>query len=312
MAIITITGISLGTVPIVNQDVKVRYRLTSAPDIATSYTYVGDFPVLPNGNFITPLIISGLLGSTSYTLWVTNQCSNSSFTKPITTVANTPATVDIDVTEQSTPTYADVNTQGKDNATIIFDQNGTGSASGTVAEGDVFQLEVYSTFYPTGDSSNIHVTVDKNGINVLDENMVADPSSPHIIYTDTVAMGDVYDCTAVSTSTGSAGYVIINKTGSAIAYDIRPASGGSITSSGSIPSGDKLNLLPLLTGGSSTYINFNAPVNGDYKRSYQPTPTTDTSGAVLAGAIIYDIDIAGVTHNQTVLFYNSTVLTLLP
>src|SRR6185312_7495166 len=99
--------VTLSGTPVYNQLVNIKIRLTSDPDVAASYTDKGNFTVLPNGNFSTPVVISGLADSTSYTVWVTDTCSNSSFTHSFTTPVP-PATVFWDVREQASP-YADAN-----------------------------------------------------------------------------------------------------------------------------------------------------------------------------------------------------------
>lgn len=81
MATITLTALTLAQVPSANQRVNVKYRLASAPDLAVSYTNVGDFYVRLNGNFITPVIIAGLAFGVSYLVLVSNECANSIFEK---------------------------------------------------------------------------------------------------------------------------------------------------------------------------------------------------------------------------------------
>lgn len=85
MANITISAVSLSDVPVIYPLINIKYRLASASDVAASYTNVGSFFVKPNGDLVTPVIISGLTNSTEYILWVTNECSNSSKTLSVTT-----------------------------------------------------------------------------------------------------------------------------------------------------------------------------------------------------------------------------------
>ena len=87
MSSITLTSVALATHPTQNMTVNIKIRKTSDPDIAASYTNVGDFVVLPNGSFYEPVVIDDLLAGTSYTIWTTNTCSNSSITEDFVTSA---------------------------------------------------------------------------------------------------------------------------------------------------------------------------------------------------------------------------------
>lgn len=81
MATLTLTAITLAGTPVTNELVNIKIRKTADADVAASYTNVGDFYVSPNGNFISPVNITGLLSGTQYTIWVINKCSNTSFTQ---------------------------------------------------------------------------------------------------------------------------------------------------------------------------------------------------------------------------------------
>lgn len=86
MATITITKLSFSEPPLVNQEVVIMVRKTSDPDVFASYINLGKANVKPNGDLIIPKIASGLVDNTQYTVWATNQCSNSSLTTSITTL----------------------------------------------------------------------------------------------------------------------------------------------------------------------------------------------------------------------------------
>jgi hypothetical protein len=94
MATITLTNASFIATPGANQTVTVKHRLTSDPDVAGSYTTdTTNAVVLPNGNFVTPVVISGLSNNTSYTVWVSNNCGGNGVKKSFTTPL--PGCVDI-------------------------------------------------------------------------------------------------------------------------------------------------------------------------------------------------------------------------
>jgi hypothetical protein len=82
MSTITITAIQLGNIPLNDQVVEVRHRLTSDPDIASSYVLdTLNLSVNPDGSLDSPFVIDGLEPDTSYTVWVIHRCSGSSITK---------------------------------------------------------------------------------------------------------------------------------------------------------------------------------------------------------------------------------------
>lgn len=85
MASITIISLTFNTPPVVPQNVNIKYRLTSAPDIAGSYIDLGFFVVKMDGDFISPVIVSGLNPDTDYTIWGTIECSNSQYLLNLTT-----------------------------------------------------------------------------------------------------------------------------------------------------------------------------------------------------------------------------------
>lgn len=94
MATITLTNAAFAATPGANQTVTVRYRLTSDPDVPGSYITVTTTAVVqPNGAFVTPVIISGLLSNTSYTVWVSNNCGGNGVKKAFVTPL--PGCVDI-------------------------------------------------------------------------------------------------------------------------------------------------------------------------------------------------------------------------
>src|ERR1700740_3044267 len=99
MGTITLTSVTQSGSPVLNQVVNIKIRLTSDPDVAASYTDKGNFTVLPNGNFSSPAVISGLADATSYTLWLTAVCSDSSFTQ----VFITPCVLNYTVIEHANP-----------------------------------------------------------------------------------------------------------------------------------------------------------------------------------------------------------------
>lgn len=86
MATLTINSISFDQVPVIKQEVNIKYRLTSNPDIAASYVNLGNFMINPNGILTTPLVISGLTPGVSYTIWGSMACSNSQILKSFTTL----------------------------------------------------------------------------------------------------------------------------------------------------------------------------------------------------------------------------------
>lgn len=87
MASITITSLTFSILPVVPQNVNIKYRLTSDPDVAASYTDLGNFVVKMNGDFVSPAVISGLIPSTGYTIWGSIECSNSQYLLNLTTPA---------------------------------------------------------------------------------------------------------------------------------------------------------------------------------------------------------------------------------
>lgn len=92
MANITISSITFASTPSVNQNVKIRYRLTSDPDVVGSYTLVtASLSVPPSGVLTTPVVISGLAEGTSYTIWITNNCGGDGNKQAVMT--NTTATI---------------------------------------------------------------------------------------------------------------------------------------------------------------------------------------------------------------------------
>lgn len=89
MGIITLTSITLGNTVVQNVLVNIKIRKTSDPDLGFYYANKGDFFVKPDGTFVTPVVISGLDDDTSYIIWATIACSNSSFTKAFVTLPPT-------------------------------------------------------------------------------------------------------------------------------------------------------------------------------------------------------------------------------
>lgn len=85
MATITLTSITLAATSSLNQRINIKYRKTSDPDIATSYTNAGFYYTNPSGVFLSPVVLSGLDYSTSYTILAINVCANSIFVKSFTT-----------------------------------------------------------------------------------------------------------------------------------------------------------------------------------------------------------------------------------
>ena len=83
---ITLNSVSVAIPGLKGQTVTVKYRLSSDPDVAASYTTVGSvIPISPSGVFNSPVVINGLSPSTTYTVWVINLCSKSSKLKDFTT-----------------------------------------------------------------------------------------------------------------------------------------------------------------------------------------------------------------------------------
>lgn len=61
--------------PTVDQETTVLYRLTSDPDTPAYYNTVATNVVVePNGHLPVPVVITGLLPLTSYTVWMYNDC----------------------------------------------------------------------------------------------------------------------------------------------------------------------------------------------------------------------------------------------
>lgn len=88
MSKISLTSITLGVPVVLPVFVDIKYRLTSDPDVLSSYTDVGTFQVNPDGTFSAAVIINGLLGSTEYTVWASIECSNTSILHNFTTPAS--------------------------------------------------------------------------------------------------------------------------------------------------------------------------------------------------------------------------------
>lgn len=173
MATITLTSVTLAATPVMNQVVNIKIRATSDPDVAASYTDKGNFTVLPNGNFSTPVVISGLADSTSYTVWVTSACSDSSFTSAFITLAR----IDYTVIEQSIPSFADSNLQIKVNGVAVLTINATQSGTIYVPVGSTVTFEAFGELPSTGDNPELHINAKKNTVDFFDE---TDPDVPPV------------------------------------------------------------------------------------------------------------------------------------
>lgn len=195
MGTITITALTLGNVPISNQLVNIKTRLTADPDILASYTDRGFFSVLPNGNLVTPLVISGLPDSTSYTVWVTSACSNSSITHAFFTLAR----INYNVIEQSSPSWADANLQIKVNGVAVITINFTQSGTIYAPVGSTVTFEAFGESPSSGDSPQLHMNAKKNTVTFFDE---TDPDIPgvSIVTGFTVTQLSVYDVLVESTA----------------------------------------------------------------------------------------------------------------
>lgn len=85
MASITLNSVTFATTPAGAQTATVKHRLTSDADVSGSYTTDSTtVNIATNGTLSTPLVISGLANSTSYTLWITTSCASlkKAFTTP--------------------------------------------------------------------------------------------------------------------------------------------------------------------------------------------------------------------------------------
>lgn len=89
---ITFAGNVIPAAPIT--DVVIKYRLTSDPDVSGSYTTFTTTAVINTDGTLqgAPVIISGLLFNTSYTVWIKPPCGNG-FKKAFVTAA--PGCVDV-------------------------------------------------------------------------------------------------------------------------------------------------------------------------------------------------------------------------
>lgn len=200
MGTITLTSVTLSGTPIFNQVVNIKIRVTSDPDVAASYTDKGNFTVLPNGNFSSPVVISGLADSTSYTVWVTSACSDSSFTHNFITLAR----VNYNVIEQSSPSWADANLQIKVNGIAVLTINFTQSGTIYVPVGSTVTFEAFGEFPSSGDTPQLHLNAKKNTVTFFDE---TDPDVPGVsIVTPgfTVTQLSVYDVLVESTASAPA------------------------------------------------------------------------------------------------------------
>lgn len=76
---IQINRIEYATPPSVNQIVIIKHRLTSAPDVPSSYSIdSSNVEVDVFGYLIPPFMITGLILGQSYTVVITNYCNGSS------------------------------------------------------------------------------------------------------------------------------------------------------------------------------------------------------------------------------------------
>lgn len=196
MGSITLTAVTLTGTPVVNQLVNIKIRLTADPDVPGSYTDKGFFSVLPNGNFVAPVVITGLTDATPYTLWITSQCSNSSFTHNYTTLAR----LNYTVIEPSNP-YSDVNLQIKVNGVIKVDA--VASTSGTIymPVGASVTCEAQGLQPSTGSNPELHLNAKKNTVTFFDD---TEPNNPppttDILTAFTVTTASVYDILAEATA----------------------------------------------------------------------------------------------------------------
>lgn len=83
-AIITINSVTFAATPPVNQFGTISYRPCSTGPFVVADNNV---EVLPNGNLVTPLVISGLAEDTCYDVRFTNNCGGDGVTKQITTAS---------------------------------------------------------------------------------------------------------------------------------------------------------------------------------------------------------------------------------
>lgn len=98
---ITISSVSLGSTPLVNQTVTVEYRLcdSGAYTLATA-TQV----VLPDGSFSPILEITGLTEGTCYDVKITNNCGGAGIVKQIETASTAcPDVTDFEATTEIEP-----------------------------------------------------------------------------------------------------------------------------------------------------------------------------------------------------------------
>lgn len=90
MAHIDITNLPLDSVPPADQVATIRYRLETDPDDPASYILVSNSVVVaPDGHLPTPVTIPGLLASTGYVVWATNNCGGAGFKKLFVTLGPT-------------------------------------------------------------------------------------------------------------------------------------------------------------------------------------------------------------------------------
>lgn len=197
MRTITLTSVTLSGTPVFNQVVNIKIRLTSDPNIAGSYTDEGNFTVFPNGNFTFPVIISGLADATSYTLWVTSACSDSSFTSVFITLAR----LNYTVIEPADP-YSDVNLQIKVNGTIVVEQDTSGSGTIYMPVGATVTCEAQGVQPSTGSNPQLHLNAKKNTVDFFDDTIPNNPppTTDMIAGPFTVTVLSVYDILAQATA----------------------------------------------------------------------------------------------------------------
>lgn len=78
---IRIAHIVFDNTPSENQQITIKHRLTSDPDVDGSYTTDTTTQVVGvDGYLLPPYVITGLLSGTGYTVKIINNCDNSEFT----------------------------------------------------------------------------------------------------------------------------------------------------------------------------------------------------------------------------------------
>lgn len=307
MSSITISALVLAVTPVGNQTIDIKYRKTSDPDIAGSYTDNGDVIVLPNGNLYTPLIISGLLSSTSYTVVATSICANSIFTKAFTTPIIPPSAT-VEVTETEHP-YADIETDIIENGTVVDTIGVTNTRSYNPSVGVIFAIRSYTLFYPTGLNPKLTQVITKNGIQVSNTNTPAILGAS-LPWTDSVpaVSADIWLVTTNSSSDSYPNAFTVKADNGITITDVRDAPSFGTTgvptgfNSISITPGDYLSLpYTTLTNGNIQVTVSGTIGSGNticaYINDIETSPVPMTSGTT-----VYILTVATTETSPTAIF----------